>query len=90
VTQHEDLDVFRCIGAGEQRQPAQHPSEHQVGESEGHSWRSSCLAVACDVRVVTANTLIRGHDSVLGTQAPAIDPTRAVTAARALTGVSQP
>ena len=37
VTQHEDLDVFRCIGAGEQRQPAQHASEHQVDESEGHS-----------------------------------------------------
>ena len=34
VTEHEDLDVFRCIGAGEQCQPAQHASEHQIGELE--------------------------------------------------------
>jgi hypothetical protein len=43
VTQHEDLDVLGRVGASEERQPAQHASQHQVGESEGHSGRS-CLA----------------------------------------------
>src|SRR5947199_5327052 len=28
VTQHEDLDVLRRVGAGEERQPAQHASDH--------------------------------------------------------------
>jgi hypothetical protein len=37
MTQHQDLDVLCRIGAGEQRQPAQHASKHQVDESEGHS-----------------------------------------------------
>ena len=37
VSQREDLGVFGGIGAGEQRQPAQHASKHQVDESEGHS-----------------------------------------------------
>jgi len=40
VAQHEDLDVFGGFGAGEQRQPVQHAGEHQVDESECHSWRS--------------------------------------------------
>jgi hypothetical protein len=29
VTQHQDLDVLGGVGAGEQRQPAQHAGEHQ-------------------------------------------------------------
>jgi hypothetical protein len=37
VTEHQDLDVFGCVGAGEQRQAAQHAGEQQIGESEGHS-----------------------------------------------------
>ena len=44
MSQHEDLGVFGGIGAGEQRQPGQHASKHQVDESEGHSERS-CWAV---------------------------------------------
>jgi CspA family cold shock protein len=31
-----------CIGEAEQHQPAQHPGEHQIGESESHSTRSCC------------------------------------------------
>ena len=40
VSKREDLGVLGGIGAGEQRQPAQHANEHQVKESEGHSGRS--------------------------------------------------
>jgi hypothetical protein len=40
VTQHQDLDVLGGVGAGEQRQPAQHANEKQIGKSEGHSERS--------------------------------------------------
>ena len=40
VSQRQDLDVLGGVGAGEQRQPAQHANEHQVDESEGHSERS--------------------------------------------------
>jgi len=43
MTQHQDLDVLCRVGAGEQRQPAQHASKHQVDESEGHSGRSCWL-----------------------------------------------
>jgi hypothetical protein len=42
VTQDQDLDVFRCVRASEQRQPAQHAGKHQVRESEGHTGRSCC------------------------------------------------
>ena len=42
VTQDQDLDVLSGVGAGEQRQPAQHAGEHQVRESESHSARSCC------------------------------------------------
>jgi hypothetical protein len=44
VTQHQDLDVLGGVGAGEQRQPAQHAKEHQVDESEGRSGRSCWLS----------------------------------------------
>jgi hypothetical protein len=44
VPQRQDLDVLRRVGAGEQRQPAQHANEYQVDESEGHSERSCWLA----------------------------------------------
>jgi hypothetical protein len=33
VTEDQDLDVFGCVGSGEQRQPTQHAGEQQVGES---------------------------------------------------------
>jgi hypothetical protein len=46
VTQDQDLDVLGGVGAGEQRQPAQHAGEHQVRESKGHGERS-CSA-ACE------------------------------------------
>jgi hypothetical protein len=36
VAQDQDLGVLGGVGAGEQRQPAQHANEHQVDESEGH------------------------------------------------------
>jgi hypothetical protein len=42
VTQDQDLDVRGCVGAGDQRQPAQHARERQVRESEGPSGRSCC------------------------------------------------
>src|SRR4051812_13827010 len=35
ITDHQDLPVLGCIGAGEQYQPAQHTGEDQVCESEG-------------------------------------------------------
>ena len=44
VTQRQDLGVLGGVGAGEQRQPAQHANEHQVDESEGHSGRSCWLS----------------------------------------------
>jgi len=44
VAQREDLGVFGGVGAGKQRQPAQHANEHQVGESEGHDGRSCWLS----------------------------------------------
>jgi hypothetical protein len=40
VSQYEDLGVLGRVGSGEQRKPAQHASEREVGESEGHSDRS--------------------------------------------------
>jgi hypothetical protein len=40
VPQRQNLDVLRGVGAGEQRQPAQHANEHQVRESQGHGERS--------------------------------------------------
>jgi hypothetical protein len=40
VPQHQDLDVLGRVGPGEQHKPAQHASEHEVGESEGHNDRS--------------------------------------------------
>jgi hypothetical protein len=43
MTPHQDLDVFGRAGAGEQREPAQHAGERQVGESEGHGGRSCCV-----------------------------------------------
>ena len=52
VTEHQDLDVLGCVGSGEQRQPAQHAGEQQVGESEGHSERSCCAGL----RTVTARS----------------------------------
>ena len=36
----KNLDVLRGVGAGEQRQPAQHANEHQVHKSQGHGERS--------------------------------------------------
>ena len=36
VPQHEALGVLGRIGSGEQHEPAQHASEHELGESEGH------------------------------------------------------
>ena len=44
VSQRQDLGVLGGVGAGEQRQPAQHANEHQVDESEGHSARSCWLS----------------------------------------------
>ena len=40
MPQHEDLGVLGRVGPDEQHKPAQHASEHEVGESEGHSDRS--------------------------------------------------
>jgi len=40
MPQHEDLGVLGRVGPGEQHKPAQDTSEHEVGESEGHSDRS--------------------------------------------------
>ena len=40
----QNLDVLCRVGAREERQPAQHASKHQVGESEGHSGRSCWAA----------------------------------------------
>ena len=40
----KDLGVLGGVGAGEQRQPAQHANEHQVDESKGHSRRSCWLS----------------------------------------------
>jgi hypothetical protein len=40
VTEHQDLDILGCVGSGEQRQPAQHAGEHQIGESKSHIERS--------------------------------------------------
>ena len=40
VAQRQDLGVFGGVGAGKQRQPAQHANEHQVDESEVHGERS--------------------------------------------------
>jgi hypothetical protein len=34
VPQHQDLRVFGCIAAREQRQPAERPDHEQVGEAE--------------------------------------------------------
>jgi hypothetical protein len=36
VTEQQDLDVLRCVGSGEQRQPGQHAGDDQVRESKGH------------------------------------------------------
>jgi hypothetical protein len=33
VTQRQNLGVLGGVGAGDQRQPAQHVNEHQVDES---------------------------------------------------------
>jgi hypothetical protein len=40
VTEQQDLDVLRCVGPGEQRQPGQQAREYQVRESKGHDERS--------------------------------------------------
>jgi hypothetical protein len=37
VSQYEDLGVLGRVAPGEQHKPAQHASEHRVGESKGHS-----------------------------------------------------
>jgi len=50
VPQHDDLDVLGGVGAGEQRQPAQHANEKQVGKSEGHSGDHAGLARDDDVQ----------------------------------------
>ena len=68
VTEHEDLDVFGCAGSGEQRQPAQHPGEQEIDESEGHGERA-CSA-GCGPRPrdrLAAKELVRPPDTVLGT-----------------------
>src|SRR5690349_15551047 len=67
MAEHQDLDVLGCVGAGEQRQPAQHAGEHQVCESRSHSERA-CWA-ACELLLPgpAAKALIRGRDTVLGT-----------------------
>jgi len=44
VAKRQNLGVLGGVGAGEQRQPAQHANEHQVDESEGHSRRSCWLS----------------------------------------------
>jgi hypothetical protein len=44
VTEQQDLDVLRCVGSGEQRQPGQHAGEDQVHESKGHGERSCWAA----------------------------------------------
>jgi hypothetical protein len=46
VMEQQDLDVLCGVGAGEQRQPAQHAGEHQVRELADHGERS-CWA-ACE------------------------------------------
>jgi hypothetical protein len=68
VPEHQDLDVLRRVGSGEQRQPAQHAGERQVGESKCHGERS-CWAASeqCLQGRPAAKPLIRGHDTVLGT-----------------------
>ena len=37
VTQHKDLDVLGGVGAGEERQPAEHANERLANESKGHT-----------------------------------------------------
>ena len=68
VTEQEDLDVLRCVGSGEQRQPAQHADEHQIGKSKGHSLRSCCAYCGPWLRGrLAANALVSAGDMVLGT-----------------------
>jgi hypothetical protein len=47
----QNLDVLGGVGAGEQREPAQHANERQVGEPKGHIERSCWLATDGDVEV---------------------------------------
>ena len=68
VTQHKDFDVLGGVGAGEQRQPAQHASEDQVGESERHNQRSCWAGPDPGWSGPPAGkALIRDGDTVLGT-----------------------
>jgi hypothetical protein len=68
VTEQQDLDVLGCLGASEQRQPAQHAGEHQVRESQGHGERSCWAAFEPWLRGrLVAKAVIRGRDAVLGT-----------------------
>jgi hypothetical protein len=39
LPEHQDLDVFGCVGPDEQRQPAQHAGERQVFESKSQAAR---------------------------------------------------
>ena len=50
VPEHQDLDVLAHVGSGEQRQPAEHSGEHQVGELVRPQRRSCCVGRARDRR----------------------------------------
>jgi hypothetical protein len=68
VPKCQDLGVLGGVGAGEQRQPAQHANEQQVDESEGHSRRSCWLPSGTVMsRLRAGNVLLSDGDEVLGT-----------------------
>jgi hypothetical protein len=59
VTEHHDFDVLRCVGAGEQCQPAQHTTERRLGESNCHGERSCWAHASC---VLEAALSAKGAD----------------------------
>jgi hypothetical protein len=77
---HQDLGVLGYLGSGEQRQPAQHPGEQQIDESEGHSERA-CRA-GCGPwswGQLVRKVLIRRRDRVLGTHRRTISDKSSLT-----------
>ena len=70
VAKHQNLDVLGCVGASEQRQPAQHAGEHQVRETEGHSDRSCCGGCRRRVRGRSAGREGAGQRPCQGSRHP--------------------
>jgi hypothetical protein len=71
VTQHQDLDVLRSVGAGEQRQPVQH-AERASDRRVQRPQRAIMLARVATVmlRSASGKVLLRDGDGVLGTHTP--------------------